>query len=127
MRKAGHRIRLGEAVQKNRPFAHAGQGSDADMLAFEGQLGVNLVGDDEQVVPQDHLGNSQQFGARHRAAGRIGREIQHQHFAPRRDRFLDGFGRDGETVFRPAGDRHRRRRAPWRCWASSSHSRARDR
>jgi len=53
---------------------------DGDVRFGVGELGVNFVGDDEQVVLAANRGDLLQFCASHDAAGRIGREIKQQHF-----------------------------------------------
>ena len=48
---AGHRVRLGEAVEHDRPLGHARQRGDRDVLgAVVHDAAVDLVGEDPQVV-----------------------------------------------------------------------------
>ena len=81
---------------------HAGQAGDADVFAFEGQFGVNLIGDHDQVMLHCQIGYGLQFLARHRTAGGVGREIENEHLALVRDRRLDGGGGDAKLFLRPA-------------------------
>ena len=51
------------------------------MVAFEGELGVDLVGSDQQVLLDGELGDGLEFGAIGGAAGRVGREVQDEQLA----------------------------------------------
>ena len=51
------------------------------MVAFERELGVDLVGSDQQVLLDGELGDGLELGAVGGAAGRIGREVQDQQLA----------------------------------------------
>ena len=93
-------------MQENRALQHSRQRRDAGVIALEGQLRVNLVRHHQQVVLEDHVRNLLQLGARHRAASRVRREIQHEHLALRRDDFLDGFRCHSETILRLARHGH---------------------
>jgi hypothetical protein len=97
--KASHRIGFGKPMQENRAFAHAGKAGDAGVLAFEREFRINFVGQDQQIVTKDHVGNLQQIRARHCAASWIRREIQHDRFASWRDDGFDRLGGDGEIIF----------------------------
>ncbi|CCD01761.1 protein of unknown function (plasmid) [Azospirillum baldaniorum] len=69
---AGHGVRLGQAVDGHRALRHAGKGGDADVGAVEGQAGVDLVGDDPQIVAAGEVGDGLQFLCRHDDAGGVG-------------------------------------------------------
>ena len=105
--EAGHRVGLGKAVQKDRALGHPGQRRDADVFPLERQLGVNLVGDHQQVVPFGQAGDLHQHFAGHGAAGRIGRKIQNQRLALRRDDALDRLRRHGKAILGKTRHRHR--------------------
>ena len=105
--EAGHRVGLGKAVQKNRALGHAGQRRDAGVLPLKGQLGVNLVGDHEQVVALGQAGDRLERLAGHRAAGGVGGEVQHERLGLGRDCLLDRLGGDGESVLSEARHGHR--------------------
>ena len=101
--EAGHGIGLGKTVQKNRALQHPGQGGDADVLPLEGEFGIDLVSDHQQIVAPHDGGDLLQVGVGHGAAGRVGREIQHQRLAPGSDDLLDVLRANREAVFRLAG------------------------
>ena len=94
-------------MQKNRALGHAGQRRDAGVLPLKGQLGVNLVGDHEQVVALGQAGDRLERLAGHRAAGGVGGEVQHERLGLGRDCLLDRLGGDGESVLGEARHGHR--------------------
>ena len=102
--EAGHGVSLGKAVQEDGAFGHAGQRGDADMLALEGEFRIDLVGEDDEVVAADDVGDIQEFVAGHGAAGGIGGEVEHERLAARGDGAFEGRGGDGELVFGGAGN-----------------------
>ena len=103
----GHGESLGKAVQEDRALLHSRQRGDGDVLGVVvGQFAVNLVGEDHEVVLDAKRRDLRQLLAGLRAAGWVGREIEHQHAAAGCDLRGDGFRRDAELVFRTGGDRH---------------------
>ena len=52
---AGHGMRLGQAGDRDRALLHAGQAGRRDMLAVEDQRGIDLVGDQPEVVAPAEL------------------------------------------------------------------------
>ena len=81
--EAGHRKSLRETVEEDRAFAHAGQRSDGDVVAFERQLGVDLVGSDQEILLDGELGDGLELGAVGGTAGRVRREVQNEQLATR--------------------------------------------
>ena len=79
--EARHREGLRETVEEDRALAHARQRGDRDVIAFEGELGVDLVGSDQQVLLDGELGDGLELGAIGGAAGRVGREVQDEQLA----------------------------------------------
>ncbi len=104
--EARHGIGLGKSVQKDRALLHFGQRSDADVFALECQLGIDFVGDNDEVMALNDVRNILQFRPAHRAAGGIGRKIQNHRLGFGRDRFFNRLSRDGKPVFRSARYRH---------------------
>ena len=95
---AGHHEILGKAVEGDRPFLHAGQGGKGDKGAAEQVLGVNFVGQDQQVM---HLCDVRQglegFPGVHRT-GRVGRVIQNDGLGPAGNGGLQGVFVNGPAV-----------------------------
>ena len=83
---AGHRERLGEAVEDDRPLGHPGQRGDRDVLgAVVQDPAVDLVGEDPQVVLDGERGDPLEVAAGQHAAGRVGRRVDDEDARPRRD------------------------------------------
>ena len=95
---AGHGERLGKAVDDHRARAQAGQGGDRDVAAAVGQLGVDLVGNDEQVVLFDDGHERLELRARHDAARRVVGIREKQRLRARGDRPFQRLGRQDEAV-----------------------------
>ncbi len=93
-------------MQEDGAFTHFRQRGDGGVRVVVGELGVNLVGDDEQVVLAADRGDLLQFRTGHDAAGGIAREVHQQHFGPRRDRGTKRVGTQLELVFLTRADRH---------------------
>ena len=73
-----HRVRLREAVEDDRPLAHAVERGDRERpLAVHGAR-IDLVGDDEHVMPDRDLGDALEIAAREDAAGGIVRRVEDQ-------------------------------------------------
>ena len=62
--------------------AMPGKRRDADVCALERELGINFVAQHQQILFDGRIPRSSQLRARARAARRIARQIQHEHFAP---------------------------------------------
>ena len=109
---AGHRERLREAVEHDRPLGHAGQRRDRDvLLAVVQDPAVDLVGQDDQVVPDRQLGDRARDRARVRTppvglAGELMTSIR----VRGRDERRELVEVDAEVVLHPDRDRDRRRR-----------------
>ncbi|CDN44273.1 hypothetical protein BN871_EN_00110 [Paenibacillus sp. P22] len=105
---ARHGERLGEAADQNRAVLHSRHGGEADMLASIGQLGIDLVGDDDQIMLLHDLGDRQPVLVGHDAAGRIARIAEDQNFGAGRDRRPQRVGLKLEGMlrecFHPDGD-----------------------
>ena len=83
---AGHRISLGKTVDQNGPVAHARDlGDGRGVLPRVGQLRIDLIGDDIEVILDDDFRDRLQFLPGHDRTGRIVREGQDQHLGLRRD------------------------------------------
>ena len=70
---AGHGVALGKAVDHHRPLPHPGQGGDGHVPGPVGQLGVDLVRQDDDAGAPQHLGHGLQIlPGHHRAGGVVG-------------------------------------------------------
>ncbi|MNP66685.1 hypothetical protein D3C76_1624230 [compost metagenome] len=67
----GHRERLGESIDENRPVLHSRNRSEADVLLPIGEFRINLVRNHDQIMFLDDLRNRQPVLVRHDAARRI--------------------------------------------------------
>ena len=81
---------------------YAGLKRGFDRAAFERELRVNLIREHDQVVTLDEFRDLFQFLACHRAAGRVGGEVEHHNFAAGRDYFRNPGGAHRKTGFRLA-------------------------
>ncbi len=70
------------------------------MLVAVGQLGVDLVGDDQNIRALQHLGDSLQIAALHDAAGGVAGIGQHQRLGLGGDGRLQLLGSQTELVLR---------------------------
>ena len=96
----GHRVGLGETVDDDGSFLHAGEGSDGyEGLAGPVQLSVHFVGDAEDVVLDADLGQSLQIVVVRNAAGGVGGEVDQHQLGLRGDGCSDRFGIEHEAVF----------------------------
>ena len=75
--------------------------------AVVAQLAVDLIGQHDQVVLDAELGDAFEILLRRDRAGRVGREIEHQHAALRRDRGGEFLRFQREAVLLAGLDRHR--------------------
>ena len=105
---ARHRERLGEAADEKDPLLHARHGREADMLLVVGQLRIDLIADDDQVMLFHDLGDRKPILVRHRCAGRIAGIADQKRFGLRRDRRPQRFRRQLELVLRERLDFDRR-------------------
>ena len=103
---AGHRIGLGHAVDDDGllldVFAERGEARELEVVVDE--AGVDLVGDDVDVLALDDLGQRQQLFLRVGAAGRVGGVIEDDGLGRRRDRGLERLGGQQEPVLLPRPD-----------------------
>ena len=104
----GHGKGLGKAIDINAALLHAGHGNDGNMVfPAVGQLGINLVGDDEQVVLQDDRHQLFQVFLFHDGAGRIVGVGDEQGLGFRRDGRFQFLRLQAEIVFLLQVDGHR--------------------
>ena len=68
---AGHGVRLGQAGDGDGALGHAGQGGRGHVLALVEQRGVDLVGDQPEVVAPAQLGHGLELGPGHHRPGRV--------------------------------------------------------
>ena len=80
---AGHRVRLGEPVEHDRPVREAGQRGDRDVLAVVDDPPVDLVGEDRHLGVAEHeLGDPLDVRAREHAAGGVRGRVDDQQAGP---------------------------------------------
>ena len=84
-----------------------GQADDARVRRVVGQLGVDLVGDDDQVALAGEGGDVLQVRPAHDGAGRVVREVEHQHLGAWRDLGFQHGAREAKAVLGARLDRHR--------------------
>ena len=87
----GHRVRLGQAVEHDRPLHHpVDLGDRRRRLVEERQPAIDLVGEHRAAgVAHDHLGDALEVRARERAARRIARAVDDHELRPRGDELLE--------------------------------------
>ena len=95
---AGHSKGLGEAVDDNSTLLHAGQAGNRDVLLTVGQIGVDLVGDDHQIVLNNGGNQRLQILAAHDGAGGVIGEGDHQRLGLGRNSSLQLFLGQAELV-----------------------------
>ncbi len=77
--EACHCERFGESVQENGSFAHPWERGDGDVFrVVVRELGVDFVGEDDEVVLDAERGDAFEFLAGLGGTGRIAREVHHQ-------------------------------------------------
>ena len=97
---AGHRVRLRKTVDDDRALLHAVDRGDRDVRrAAVGQLAVDLIGQDDQVVLLHDLRDRLQIRAAHDGAGRVVRVQEDEGLRLFRDRAFQLLGRQAEFVF----------------------------
>ena len=79
---ARHRVGLRETVDHNGPFLHPVELRYRSMLSAVGQLRVDLIGDNEQILFLYHLGDRSELLTRHDGTCRIVRERKHEDLRP---------------------------------------------
>ena len=105
--KARHRPRLGVAVEEHQALLQARHRSKAHVaLAAPGQLCVDFIGDEDEVVAHHEVRNGLHVLAlEHRARGVV-REVHHQHPRAGRDLGLEGLHGEAEIVLHVSLHRH---------------------
>ena len=87
---ARHRIGLGEAIDQDRPLLHAGYGGDGDVgVPRVGELPVDLIGENVEVVLFDDRGQGLQILSLHDRTGRVVRIGEDEELGLRRDGRLE--------------------------------------
>ena len=93
--------RAGEALAKARhrhgALGHARERREVDVLAFEEEVLVDLVGEDEAVVPPRTLGDRFEFAAIEDAAGRVVRRVDEDRAGLRRARGFERLAGQAEV------------------------------
>ena len=102
----GHGIRLGEAVDHNGALPHAGERGDRAVRLSIGQLGIDLVREDEHLVRPHEGSDLLKVRARHDRTGRIVGVRKHQHLGAGGDQRLKQRRRDLELVLHLRVERH---------------------
>ncbi len=97
---AGHRVGLGHPVDDDGLLLDvlAERGEAGELEAVVDEAGVDLVGDDVDVLALDHLGQGQELVLRVGPAGRVRGIVQDDGLGGRGDRGLEGLGRQQEAV-----------------------------
>ena len=102
---ARHGVGLGEAVQENRALLHAGQRGKRRVLhAAVGEVAVDFIGDDDEVVLFSEGGDLLKVVLRHDGARRVVRVADQKRLRALRHVRLEFLGRDAEVVFKLRGD-----------------------
>ena len=96
--ESGHGPGFGKAVQIDGAFAHAGNFQNAGVRLIIGELAVDFVGDDDEVVLDGEFGNLPNLFLRQGGSGRVGRVVEHQQFGFLADLFLQRFAGEFEVV-----------------------------
>ena len=95
-------------MKKHRPVLHSSKRENADMLATViEQLRVNLIRENNQIMPDRQRRNLLQLFHRLKGPGRIRREIQHDDLGPRSDRLLNIASAKHKIILGPGVNRHR--------------------
>ena len=105
---AGHGKRLAETVDGQRIGPHTRQRCKAHVLPAIGQLGINLIADNQQFPLPDYLGQFLQFFTAHDRTGGIVGIGQNQRLGPRGDCFPDTLRRKAEVRVLPGFHAHGR-------------------
>ncbi len=118
---AGHGVGLGEAVERDGALAQPRQRGGRQVLRPRvDELGVDLVGDEDKVVPDDQVADLADDVRRGDRAGRVVGRHEHEHLRARGDARLNGGGHEREVVLFVGGHRHRHARRtcarPCRRW-----------
>ena len=97
---AGHGVGLRHAVDDDRLLLDilAERGEARELEAVEDEAGVDLVGDDVDVLALHDLGQGQELVLTVSAAGRIGRVVEDEGLGRRGDRGLERLGGQEEAV-----------------------------
>ena len=106
--KPRHRVGFRETVQHNRAFLHAGKRREAGVRPFVGEIAINFIGNDDEIMFLDKFGNLRQLVFRHHRARRIVRITDQKHFRLRRDFFFQRRDRQFEIIFFIRRDEDRR-------------------
>ena len=102
---AGEAEGLAGRADGDGPLPHAGEGGDRDVLdVVEGQVLVDLVGHDEQVVLLGHRGDGRELGPVEHLAGRVVGRVEEDEPGTGRDGGPQGVDVERE-VGRPQRDR----------------------
>lgn len=103
----GHGKSLGETVEKDRALFHSRKNGNAGVLgAFVGQLAVDFIREDNEIMTNTDCGDFFEFRRLHRGAGRIRREIQHESAGAGCDDLFQILGAQGKSILRAGADGH---------------------
>ena len=102
---SGHGMGLGEAVEDDRPLLHALQLGEAGVAAGVGQLGIDLIGDYQEIVLHHHIGQLLQIGSGHDCSGGIVGVAEQQNPAFVRHRRGHILRTEPELLLQPGGYR----------------------
>ena len=98
---ARHGVGLGKTVEENGALLHAGQGGESGVgKAAIGQIPVNFIRNDDEIVLLGESGNFYEIFFRHHSACRIIRVADEKRLRARGDVGLELLGRDAEIVFK---------------------------
>jgi len=105
---AGHGESLGKSMQKKRALLHAGKGGDGMMRQIVvGELAVDFVGEDDQIVLHGKGGDLCQLIGGHDSPGGVGRETEHQDARAGRDGLFQVGGAEHKFILGAGRDRDR--------------------
>ncbi len=82
--EARHRMRFGEARHHHAALRHAGQAARAQMRPGEGEILIDLVGEQPEIVAPGERCDGLDLRAGEDGAGRVVRAVEPQHARPRR-------------------------------------------
>ena len=105
---AGGAERLAARRDRQRPLGHARQGGERDVArAREDEVLVDLVGDDDQVALDRHVGDEVELLAVEHLAGRVVRRVEQDQPGGRRDRRAQLVGVEPVPARRVGAQQHR--------------------
>ena len=103
-----HGERLAEPAEEHGALLHPGERGDGRVPAAVGELGIDLVGNDKEIVLFDDGDDGFELLLRHDAARRVVGIGEDDRLGAGGEGLFERFGREDEAVLRAAPDRHGR-------------------